>query len=195
MSLKKTGPLKLNLGCGNNKITGYVNIDVEPSVKPDKVCNFLIEALPYEDSSVAEILLLHTIEHIRKDYHPRILSEIQRVLKSDGRVLIAYPEFLKCVENWKTNHRGKKTFWEHTIFGRQLYPSDFHVCIMDTAEFTKTLRNYGFKNISSRPEPDEPFNTIITAVKGQAKLRYENLVRDDMSTIKFERVGKKKCQQ
>lgn len=178
-------PLKLNLGCGNNKIPDYINIDIEPSVKPDLVWDFISKKLPYNDNTVAEVILIHTIEHIRKDFHQAILQEIHRVLQPQGRVLMAYPEFLKCVENWKTNYRGKKTFWEHTLYGRQLYPSDYHVCIMDTAEFSRTLKNNGFKEIKSQPEVEEPFNTMITAIKGVQKFKYEAVIKADMKAIRI----------
>ena len=31
--------MKLNYGCGNMKLEGFINIDIEPSVKPDITCD------------------------------------------------------------------------------------------------------------------------------------------------------------
>lgn len=185
--VKKTS-IKLNLGCGDNKMDGYVNIDVEPNCKPDLLWDFVTKPLPYEDDIVDEVVLFHCIEHIRKFLHPRILTHIRRVLKPEGLLLVSYPEFERCVENWKSNYRGQKDFWEKTIFGRQLFPSDHHVCIMHTPDFTKLLRSQGFTKILVRPEVEEPHNTIVKSIKNSLFTTYEKLIEQDMTSTKFKRI-------
>jgi predicted SAM-dependent methyltransferase len=183
--MSKSKLLKLNLGCGSNKIDGYVNIDTEPSTKPDLVLDFVNNKLPYKDNSVNQILLFHVIEHIPKTLRRNFLGELRRVLNIDkGNILISYPEFLKCVDNWKRNYRGKKEFWEATLYGRQLYPSDYHVCIMHTPDFKRILVECGFTDIIAKSEPQEKFNTIISARKGTAFVQYEELIKRDMNSFK-----------
>lgn len=189
MPRKTKTPIRLNLGCGANKIDGFVNIDVEPGVKPDIVCNFIGGRLPYKNNEVEEVVLFHTIEHLSKRFHSVVLAEIWRVLRPDGRFIVSYPEFLACVENWKTNYLGKKKFWEATIYGRQLYPSDFHVCIMHTPDFMQVLKDSGFKNIKASLEPNDAFNTVIGCQKGMKVLKYEDLVREDMALVKKKKVS------
>lgn len=187
MSRKKL-ELKLNLGCGANKIPGFVNIDIEPSVKPDLVCNFITNRLPYKDSTADEVVLFHTIEHITKPNHPRILNEVWRVLKPTGTFYISYPEFERCVKNWRTNYRGRRDFWEKTIYGRQAYPSDFHVALMHTPDFKLLLTDLGFIDIVSSPELTERFNTILSCKKGQRPLKYEGLLKEYMERFKLVKV-------
>lgn len=175
---------KLNIGCGMNKIPGYVNIDIEKSCKPDLVHNFVNEKLPFKNNSVSEILLFHTIEHVQKRFHARVLAECWRVLVPKGRIIITYPEFLKCVKNWRTNYRGMRDFWENTIFGRQLYPGDAHVCIMHTPYFIEVMIACGFDKIVDKPEPHEKQYTTITAIKGDCVINYEQLVGDYVKNIK-----------
>jgi predicted SAM-dependent methyltransferase len=179
---------KLNLGCGSNKLPGYINIDVEPSCNPDIVFDFVNKKLPYGDDSIDEIVFFHCIEHINKNLHQRLLTDLWRVLKFGGELYISYPEFTKCYENWKSNHRGQKKFWEATIFGRQAYPSDFHVCIMHTPDFEKLLTNVGFKNILSTPEAAELHNTVINCQKKSKPTGYEDVLRTDMEKTRFKRV-------
>lgn len=182
----------LNLGCGSNKIPGAINIDVEKSCNPDLVVDFLTEKLPYSNESIHEVYLFHTIEHIQKFRHRPLLREIHRVLSPTGRFLCSFPEFKKCYKNWEMNKNGNKDFWEATMFGRQLYPSDYHVCTMDTIDFTSVLLEIGFEGIKSSPEsePNE-FNTVISALRGTPYVPYEVTVVEDTNRFQFQRVGQK----
>jgi SAM-dependent methyltransferase len=173
--------IKLNLGSGSSKIEGFVNIDVEPSCKPDLVCNFITDRLPYVDDTVDEVVLFHCIEHIGKRFHRKMLCEIWRVLKPGCMLTISYPEYLKCVQNWKTNFKGQKEFWEATLYGRQLYVSDFHVCIMHTSDFIEVLGDCGFIKPINFSEPIETYNTIVNCFKGNKPPNYEDLIRDQMT--------------
>lgn len=157
--------LKLNLGCGKARYDGFINIDIEESLHPDVLCDFR-KSLPYEDKSVDSILLIHTIEHIEAKYHVDMLFEFNRVLRVGGGLTIAYPEFSKCAMNYINNYRGQREFWKNTLYGRQLYPADFHVTLMDTDEFKCVLRDCGFCQINSHAEPSpEEHNTILICRK------------------------------
>lgn len=177
--------LRLNLGCGDNKIKGFINIDVEPSVKPDIVCNFISNKLPYKTGSVDEVVLFHTIEHIPKRNQFGILQEVWRVLKPGATFMVSYPEFLTCVKYWRTNHRGLKDFWEKTIFGRQLFPSDYHVALMHTPDFKHLLEDVGFTAIVATPEMFEKQNTVLICKKGERPPKYIDLLRNHMEQFKL----------
>lgn len=177
--------LKLNLGCGSQKLKGYINIDSEKSCRPDLLLDILRESLPYKDKSVDEVVLFHTIEHIAKRNHKIILNQVHRVLKPSGQFLLSYPEFSECIKRWQTNHKGERDFWEKTIFGRQSYPSDTHLCAMDTHDFKLVLEENGFTAIKSYPEPSpNEFSTIIVCKRSVQYVNYESLVLEDMSRMK-----------
>ncbi len=176
-------PLKLNLGCGNAKISGCINIDIEESVKPDLVHDFARVELPYDENSIDEVYLFHTVEHIQKIYHREMFLEINRVLKDGSLFYISYPEFMKCVQGWAANRSGKREFWEMTIYGRQLYKSDFHVAIMDSVHLKGVLEECGFHNIEYKSEPDADYNTILKATKSIPYISYEELLVRDMDKM------------
>ncbi len=178
-------PIKLNLGCGKVKLPGFINIDSEKSCKPDLVLDILREKLPYKLGSVDEVVLFHTIEHIPKKHHAIILKQIHNVLKPKGRLIISYPEWIECAKRWVANHKGQRAFWEKTLYGRQLYPSDSHVCIMDSNEFKYLLEENGFIRVKryQEPEPNE-FNTIIECKRSIQYANYEDLVLNDMKQMK-----------
>jgi len=89
--VKETSGLKLNLGCGNDKRVGYVNIDASPLVKPNFVINFedknCLEF--FRDNSVSEIIIYHVLEHIH-NFIP-LMKEIHRVCKPGAIIDIRCP--------------------------------------------------------------------------------------------------------
>lgn len=157
--------LRLNLGCGSNKIKDCLNIDINPDNKPDMVLDFT-KVLPFGSESVDAVYMFHTIEHVAKNLHEAIFYEVFRVLKPGCKFYLSYPEFLKCAENYKNNKFGWRKFWEATIYGRQLYAADTHVALMDTEQLMPKLVTMGFYDIIARPEPNEDWNTILQAKKG-----------------------------
>ena len=175
-------PTKLNLGCGTCKLEGYLNVDIDPDVKPDMEMN-ICAFFPFSADYFEEVLFLHTIEHIEKRFHPTIFTEIHRVLGRGGRFILGFPEFAICAKNWIDNHRGKRDFWEATIFGRQLSKSDFHVALMDSAEVKDTLLSVGFDNIKVNEEPFNNYYTVITAIKGTPRITYEQHIKNEIFSV------------
>jgi len=160
--------VSLNIGCGENPIEGFINIDCieNEMVKPDLVLDIINQKLPCEDSTVDEIWMIHSLEHIEMHKWQFILEEFRRVLKDNGTVVFSYPEFKECAKNFLNNHGNKKTFWRATLYGRQLYKSDYHVVPMDSNEIKEILEIAGFYRVNHRPESDnEPYNTIMVGYK------------------------------
>lgn len=75
--------MKLNIGCGNRKLEGFVNVDYNPAVGPDVVCD-VSRGLPFADGSVDEVFMSHSLEHV--DPLWPFLDELMRVC-ADGALL------------------------------------------------------------------------------------------------------------
>lgn len=77
--------VKLNLGCSDTRINGFLGVDVCP---PADVVADLRLRWPWEDSSVEEILAHDVLEHL-----PQIhgLNEAHRVLRPGGKLNIKVP--------------------------------------------------------------------------------------------------------
>jgi SAM-dependent methyltransferase len=173
--------IKLNLGCGDNKIEGFINIDKNEVCKPDLVFDFIQYKFPFEDNSVEEVVLFHCIEHIEEKFQESVLEEIHRVLKMDGTFLVSFPEFLKCSENYRVNYKGMREFWKATIYGRQSGPGDYHVTLMDSPFFVLKLECLGFRVANVCPESEEDnYNTLIECVKVAAWMSKEDLYREEI---------------
>lgn len=82
--------MKINLGSGYKRIDGFLNIDDDPLVEPDFLCNIEKEKLPLEDNSVDEIRAHHILEHIGSGFIG-LMQELYRVAKHGAILDIVVP--------------------------------------------------------------------------------------------------------
>lgn len=86
--------MRLNFGCGRNRLEGYVNVDKEPACRPDIGLDLEQTPWPYwDDDSIEEIRLTHVLEHLGQEtaVFLNIMRELYRVLKPYGQVHIRVP--------------------------------------------------------------------------------------------------------
>jgi len=83
--------VKINLGCGNAYIPGYVNVDCRKEVNPDMCIDLEISMWPWEDNSVDEIMAFDFLEHIHQDKVVEVMKEIHRILKPGGTLSFQVP--------------------------------------------------------------------------------------------------------
>lgn len=81
--------MKLNLGCGQKYLAGYVNCDVITEVKADQYFDLNLMPYPLESGCADEIFMDNVLEHL--DNIPRVMEELHRVLKVGGRLRILVP--------------------------------------------------------------------------------------------------------
>lgn len=80
---------KINLGCGQKYLDGWVNCDVVRSVKADKY--FDLETFPYplKSDSAEEILMDNVLEHLSDI--PATMGELFRICAPGGIITIKVP--------------------------------------------------------------------------------------------------------
>ena len=81
-------PVKLNLGCSDHRVAGYLGVDICDGPAVDQVAD-LTKPWPWEPSSVDEILAFDVIEHLPDKIHT--MNEAFRVLKPGGKIIICVP--------------------------------------------------------------------------------------------------------
>ena len=121
----RTKEIKLNLGCGGQPLSGYINIDLDSLEKlkaryplqqfPDhiEIYNFDIFHLPFPDSSVAEIRADSLIEHLSFIEEPKFFCEVKRVLRPGGVFQFSTTDFEKIVQLWLAAKDEWKDFYRN----------------------------------------------------------------------------------
>lgn len=137
--------LRLNLGCGNDIRTGYLNIDLYSD--DSSVIYMDARKLLFADSSVDEILAMDILEHFSHRETSQVLAEWARVLKSGGILHLRVPSLELQI---KAYQRGD---WDADVasimlFGGQRTPGDFHATAFDKKSIKRYLQKAGFQTIS-----------------------------------------------
>jgi SAM-dependent methyltransferase len=85
------GLMRLNLGCGEHPISGFVNVDKAGT--PDIVFDLETFPWPWEDNSVETVWTIHVMEHLGADINvfQQIIKELYRVCAHDAEVFIVVP--------------------------------------------------------------------------------------------------------
>jgi len=115
------GPVRLNLGCGDKILPGYVNVDVAETragKRPDVLCD-LHALTSFQDTSVDEILSVHVVEHFWRWEVVGVLKEWVRVLKPGGLMVLECPNLKSACEAFLANpdlhagpgQEGQRSMW------------------------------------------------------------------------------------
>lgn len=101
--------MKLNLGCGEKKLEGFLNCDIDKNVKPDKRLDLTKFPYPFKDNSAEEILMEHTLEHMAEPF--KVLKELHRIAKPEATIRIMVPHGSAGWHHW-----DHKSFWSVDAF-------------------------------------------------------------------------------
>ncbi len=82
---------KLNLGCGDDIRTEYVNLDIVSMPGVDVVHDLRVTPLPFQENEFEEIFTSHCLEHLPNFVD--IMQELWRITKPNGIIDIYVPYF------------------------------------------------------------------------------------------------------
>ncbi len=103
----------LDAGCGEGVLVekyrkeGKDIIGIDINVSNDYVQKGDILGMPFGDESFDLVLCLDVIEHLSFSDQPEALSEIKRVMKKSGKLLISIPNLAHKASRWKFYKKGE----------------------------------------------------------------------------------------
>lgn len=81
----------LHLGCGTNKKSGAIGVDILPLLGVDVVHNLNQFPYPFENGEFDLIIAEHVLEHLENLVS--VMEEVCRLLKPQGKIEITCPHF------------------------------------------------------------------------------------------------------
>lgn len=164
-------PLKLNLGCGDNKLAGWENHDADVDIR---------KTLPWDDDSVDLLFIEHCMEHVTYHQAVQFLEEVHRILKPGGVLRVTVPsieQVIQCEDGayhkftaqWggETSRRGA---------ARALIFSHGHLQAWTASLMRATLTYAGFINLSEQT-PGQSGNPLLRNLEGHGKIIGERFNR------------------
>jgi len=143
---------KLDLGCGPNKRSGFVGVDIREFPGVDVVLD-LRQPWPWSDDSVEEAFSSHFIEHLTGQERIDFFNELYRVLKPGARATIICPHWAHESAYGDPTHQWPPvTAWTFYYLSREWrtanaphvpYTCDFHCTVGSRAEPTDRWANEG----------------------------------------------------
>ncbi len=109
----RPGPEKLDIGCGEAKLPGYLGMDSFASAKVDMVHDFDVFPYPFADSSFDEVKMSNALEHA-SDFIATV-CEVHRILRPGGTFKVLCPHYSGPDAYRDPTHR---TFFAYTTFDR-----------------------------------------------------------------------------
>jgi SAM-dependent methyltransferase len=179
--LPQTQERKLNLGCGDKILPGYVNVDVAEARaghKPDVLCD-LRKLEPFESNSVDEILSVHVVEHFWRWEVVDILAEWVRVLKPGGKMILECPNLISACQQFLANPdlhagpgpEGQRSMWVFYGDPRWQDPLMVHRWGYTPNSLAAVMHQAGLRDLKQEPAQfklREPRDMRIAGVKPAA---------------------------
>jgi SAM-dependent methyltransferase len=164
---KPTEPLKLDLGCGQNKQPGFTGVDIAPLDGVDVVCDLFAFPWPFEDDSVDEVFASHFIEHVPD--HIAVMNELHRIMKPGAKVRFVHPYLWndRCFQDPTHKQFISEARWPY-------FAKDWRDA--NNLDHYAITCDFGIENIAAIWVP--PWDQRSTETQQFAMAHYKNVISD-----------------
>lgn len=152
--------IRLNVGCGGRRLTGYTGVDVVKRPAADIVAP--AHAIPLSDGCAEEVLAIHVVEHVYVWEVPALLKEWHRLLAPGGRLVLEMPDLMKACRNVLDGvMKGGKdpdqlTLWALHGDPRAKDPLMNHKWSHTFKSLAPTVKEAGFVDVVEKPTQFHP---------------------------------------
>lgn len=152
--------MKLDIGCGKDKLEGYVGVDLyeeSADIKDD-----ITTLYRFSDNSIEEVRAFHLLEHLFEKDIKKSLESIFRVLKPRGRAVIEVPDLIWLFKDFLGLEDSQRWGWKiQTIFGLQREHNaigELHKTGFSIERLERLLKDVGFIDIKVVSSFSEKYN-------------------------------------
>jgi predicted SAM-dependent methyltransferase len=151
-----TQNLKVHFGCGQQNLKGWVNVDFDPSCKPDLIAD-LRRYLPFRSLTIDYIHSEDFIEHLELGNVFGFFEECHRILKEGGVMRVLTPDLYQFARRYVKGDKKLLELWEKQVgiplrtrrlgevfnLGMRL---GGHIFLFDEALLVAVLKECGFES-------------------------------------------------
>ena len=135
--VKTTKALRLDLGCGDKPVDGFVGVD-------RKLGSEVYPLAGVAEGSVDEIRASHVLEHFGHNEASEVLLHWVSKLKPGGTIKIAVPNFQWIAEKYLA---GENVNVQGYTMGGQTDGNDYHKSIFDAEALSEMMADVGLQRI------------------------------------------------
>jgi predicted SAM-dependent methyltransferase len=136
--------VKLNLGCYDKQLPGFVNVDIREDANPD-VVDDAFKLKTFKEETVELIYSSHMLEHLSYKDCKEALRRWYKVLLPGGVLRLAVPDFDALCRRYV--YTGKIDEVLHSVCGSQKHDFDFHMNIFNKERLSDLLLSAGFSGV------------------------------------------------
>lgn len=169
-------PLRLHLGCGEQKLSGYINIDFPPqehNIQRNSAADIFadLRLIDFPADSVDEVRLHHVFEHFDRQSALALLIRWHTWLKVGGRLVIETPDMRESAVQLTSTlpFQTRQAILRH-VFGSHEADWALHLDGWDAEKFRNTLEALGFSvNCIEEKWERPPYLANVTAIAEKQK--------------------------
>ena len=141
-------PTRLHIGCGQQSIPGWINIDNQGLSGVDQVLD-VRQGLPFGE--VAAIYAEHFLEHLAFEDGLAFLAECRRVLRDDGTLRLSTPNLdWVLTTHYRWQNITEEENREDCIKLNRAFHGWGHQFLYNRPTLASALRSAGFANVAFR---------------------------------------------
>ncbi|MHA1615089.1 MAG: methyltransferase domain-containing protein [Candidatus Thorarchaeota archaeon] len=161
--------MKLNIGCGLEYKKGYVNIDAFDNTVADRLMS--VTNLEFDDQFFSHIACIQVLEHLGAAKSIYALSEIYRVLTTEGTFLLETPDLVNSFKSFIKGDEDNRKLIMNWIYGLDT-PGMSHKYGFPKELLERMLHEAGFidiKIVQLNPKSIHP-SLRATCKKGNSRI-------------------------